>query len=150
MTPQVQRGRRIFLFISTGIVIRQLIILGLNLSQGFANVDWNRGVLLPISIAACVAYLWEGEKWAIGMTAASCIISGAAKIVLCARLLIPLALVTPAKFIEVFLLVAVPTLLFIGLPGALYLSAGLTFLLSPSVRAFFAYQREKQRELELD
>ncbi len=150
MTSQVQLGRRIFLVLATAIVLIQLVTIGINLSDGFANLNWTRGVLFPISIAGSVAFMWEGEKWLVGFAAVCCIFIGATKIFFCAYLLISLALITPPNASEIFLLVAVPSLLFTGFPGTLHLIAGLMFLLSQSVSAFFAYQREQRRPLALD
>lgn len=148
MSPQVQRGRRVFLILAGLVVVLKLIPVGLALADGFANVNWLRGVVLPVSLAMCVGYLWEGEKWLIWLVSLACVVAGGSQLFACIYLVVSLAWMTPFKASWVFLMFAQPTVLLLGVPGAINMTAGLLFLLSPSLKAFFQYQRETHADFE--
>jgi len=148
MSPQVQRGRRVFLILAGLVVVLKLIPVGMALANGFANVNWLRGVVLPVSLAMCVVCMWEGENWLIWLVSLPCVVAGGSQLFACIYLVVSLAWMTPFKASWLFLMFAQPTVLLLGVPGAINLTAGLLFLLSPSLKAFFQYQRASHTNFE--
>lgn len=149
MTPQAQRGRRLFLCLATVIVLHKSVAIGLALSHGFANVDWFQKVLLPASLAMCVVFMWDGENWLRWPAALTCLLGGGFQFFICAHGLITLALITPFKAAWLYFQFAVPLVLLFGITGTFYLAAGFLFLLSPSLQAFFRFQRERISPIDL-
>ena len=145
MTPQERRGKRLFLILATLIILEKLAGVGLALSGGLTEVKWFKSVVQPIGFALAVAFLWQGDVWLRWLVGAACVFSGGLLAFVSGRVLVKLAGVTPPEATGFFLQVAGYPIGLVGIFGLLYVVAGLLFLFSPSMRAFFRYQRERRR-----
>ena len=143
MTHQERRGKRLFLVLATTIILHKLLDVGFAFTGGLATVNWMRGVLQPAVIAISVAYIWEGENWLRCLLGAAFVLHGAVQLWLGGRVLIAFAEKTPPKAAGYFWQVIGIPFGIIALIGLFYVMAGLLFLFSPSMRAFFKYQRER-------
>jgi len=141
MTPQEQRGKRLFLVLATLIVLEKLAGIVLALSGGLAEVNWLKSVAQPIAFAGAVVYLWQGEVWLRWLVGIAYVFSGSVLVYVSARLFRIFAEEMPPKSSSLMQVVGYP-IRFVGLFGLLNVIAGLLFLFSPSMRAFFRYQRE--------
>lgn len=142
MTAQEIRGKRLFLMLASIIITSKLAGIGLTLSRGLTELNWNKSIAQPLAFAGAVACLWWGSiftRWLVGL---SCLLSGGLQVLVAVRLLVKLAERTPLEATGFFLQVAVFPIGVFGLFGLLYCLAGLLFLFSPSMRAFFQYQQE--------
>jgi hypothetical protein len=146
MTPQERRGKRLFLVLAAVIVLDEVAGAGLTVSGGVAELNWFRSVAQPLGFAIAVACLWYGDNWLRWLVGAACVLSGASLIFLCTWMLIQFAGVTPPKATGLLMQLAGYPPAIVGLIGLFYLAAGLLFLFSPAMRAFFRYQREGGRE----
>ena len=142
MTPQERRGKRLFLVLATLIILEKLAGLAITLTAGLAEINWLRSVLQPVAFALAVAFLWQGDTWLRWLVGAACLLSGGLLAFICGRVLLKLAGETPPAATEVFMQVVGYPIGLVGVYGLLYVLAGLLFLFSPSLRAFFRYQRE--------
>jgi hypothetical protein len=142
VTSQERRGQRLFLVLASLIILDKLAAVGFALAGGMANVHWLKSVVAPIGFALAVAFLWQGENWLRWLVGVACILSGGALAFVSGRLLIRFAGVTPPDATGFFMQIAGYPLGIVGLIGLFYLIAGLLFLFSPSLQAFFRYQRE--------
>jgi hypothetical protein len=145
MTPQERRGKRLFLVLATLIVLEKLAGVGLTLSGGLAEVRWLKSVAQPLGFAIAVAFLWQGDVWLRWLVGVACVLSGGLLAFVSGRVLVKLAGVTPPEATGYFMQVAGYPIGLVGAFGLLYVLAGLLFLFSPGMRAFFRYQREGPR-----
>jgi hypothetical protein len=145
MGPLERRGKRLFLILATFIILDRLVGVGLALHGGWAGLDWLRSVVRPIGVAMAVGFLWQGDVWLRWAVGAACVVVGAPQVFVSGHLLYKLAKVTPPKATGFLTQVVGSALGVIGLIGLFYLAAGLLFLFSPSMWAFFRYQREGRR-----
>jgi len=147
MTPRERRGRTLFLILASVLILEKLTDVGFAFSKGLAEVKWSKSVLQPLCLAASVAFLWQGDRWLRWLVGAVYVFSGGVQIYLMAHFLGKLAQgnigadVPPEKAAIVLRVLGAPIGV-IGVFGLLHLLAGLLFLLSPSMIAFFRYQRE--------
>lgn len=145
MTPQERRGKWLFLALATLIVLEKLVGVGLTLFGGLAEVRWLKSVAQPVAFAFAVAYLWQGDVWLRWLVGVACVFSGGLLAFVSGRVLVKLAGVTPPEATGFFMQAAGYPIGLIGVVGLLYVAAGLLFLFSPSLRAFFRHQREGPR-----
>lgn len=145
MTPQERRGRRLFLILASLIILEKLAGVGLALSGGLAEVKWYKSVAQPVGLAVAVAGLWLGDVWLRWLVGVACIVTGGYSALVSGWLLVKLADGIPPEAARFFIWAAGLPIGLIGLVGLLYVLAGLLFLFSPSLRAFFRYQREGPR-----
>src|SRR5262245_22146862 len=124
------------------IVADQIVGMILALTRGFEWAQSWRTVAQPLCLALGVALLWHGENWLRWLVAIACIISGGAKIVVSGYLAYRFLAVTPKDQLGFFVDIVGWRLLVVSVGGLLYVTAGLAFLLAPSLRAFFARQRQ--------
>ncbi len=144
MSPSVGRGRRIYLAFAVLLIAEELITVGFALSHGLAEVKWWQSVARPLLFSLGVFFLWEGDDWLRWLVSVACLVTGGVAVVVAARVLFKLAEVTPpgeAGFLFRFAGVPIGIVAVVGLSRLL---AGLAFLLSPSVRAFFRHQRVRR------
>jgi hypothetical protein len=145
MTPEERRGRRLFLLLAGFIVLEKLTGVALALSGGLAEVNWIRSVAQPLALALAVVFLWNGDEWLRRLVGVACVLTGGMSAYVSVRVLIKLARVTPPKATAFLMDLAGYPLGMMALFGVLYLTAGLLFLFSPSMGAFFRYRRERGR-----
>ena len=145
MTPQERRGKRLFLVLATLLVLEKVAGITLALSGGLAEVRWVESVVQPVGFALAVAFLWQGDVWLRWLVGLMCIFSGGLLAFVCGQLLVKLAGVTPPEGAGFFMQIAGFPVGLVGVFGLLHVVAGLLFLASPSIRAFFRYQREGPR-----
>jgi hypothetical protein len=145
MTPHERLGKRLFLVLATLIILERLAGVVLALSGGLAEVKWLRSVVQPVGLVIAVAFLWQGDIWLRWLVGVACILSGGVQAFISGRVLFKLVAVTPPEATGFLLQVAGYPLGLFGVFGLLYVLAGALFLLSPSMRAFFRYQRERPR-----
>lgn len=143
MTPQAQRGRRLFLILASLIVLLKSIAIMMALSHGLENLNWRDKILTPAGFAMCVMFMWGGENWMRWTMALVCIYLGCFGVYLCIRGPITLDLSTSQATEWRYFQFAWPYYLRYGLVAAFYLTVGLLFSFSPSLNAFFKYQRER-------
>lgn len=142
MTPRERRGKRLFLILATLLILEKLYVVGLMLSGGLADVQWFRSVAQRVGFAAAIAFLWTGDVWLRWLVGVGCVLIGGLLAFVSGRILFQLAGETPPEATRVFMLVAGYPVGLVGLLGLLHVLAGLLFLFSPSMRAFFRHQRE--------
>jgi len=141
MTRKERRGKRLFVILATLIILHKLASIGFALAHGFAEVEWWKSVAQPAGFALAVALLWYGDVWLRWIIGFLCLLSGALPLYVSGNVLVKLAKMTPPEASGVFAqLVAYPVAL-VGVVSLMYVVAGLLFLFSPSLRAFFRYQR---------
>ena len=151
MTAQERRGKWIFLTFAALLIAERLLGVALALSgHGLAEIQWWKSVAQPLLFAMAVALLWQGENWLRWLVGMACLLAGGLQLFVAGRVLIRLAEVTPPEATGFFLQVAGYPLGVVGLMGLLELLAGLAFLVLPSVRAFFRYQRERRSRLDIE
>jgi hypothetical protein len=141
MNRQQIRGKWIFLFLATLLILEKLAGVGFVFSGDWGQIKWFGSVVKPLLIAAGIAFLWTGENWSRWLLSTAYILSGGFGLYLTGRIWFALSDRTPpddrAFLIDIF-----------GLPmgivaafATFHLVAGLAFLTLPSLRAFFRYQR---------
>jgi hypothetical protein len=145
MTPQELRGKRLFLILATLIILEKLASVGIALYGGLAEVKWLKSVALPLGIAMTVVFLWQGDIWLRWLVGILFVFKGSGQVYISGWLLAKLAGVTPPEATGFFMQAAGYPIGLVGVFGLLYVLAGLLFLVSPSMRAFFRYQREVAR-----
>ena len=130
-----QRGKQLFLRVAGLIVIHNLSYVVFALLVGPGNQGWFSSIALPAGFAVCVAMMWRGNnvlRWTI---AGACILFGALHLYACF-----------GKVRDDVISGALPqsdpvmSIVFEGLPGALYLVAAWLFLRSRAMLAFFDAQ----------
>jgi hypothetical protein len=146
MTRQERRGKRLFLVLATIIILDELIKVGFALSGGLADVKWLESVARPLAFVVAVALLWNGENWLRWLVGVACVVYGGGLALVSSHLLIKFGGITPPNATGNFMHVIGYPLVIVGFLAVFYLGAGLAFLLSPSLRAFFRYQREGPAE----
>src|ERR1700721_3486787 len=134
-----------FLVLATLIVLEKLSGVGIALSGGLAEVKWIKSVAMPLGIAMTVALLWQGDIWLRWLVGLLFVFTGGVRVYISGLVLAKLAGVTPPEATGFFMQAAGYPIGLIGVFGLLYVLAGLLFLVSPSMRAFFRYQREVAR-----
>jgi hypothetical protein len=144
ITPQVRRGKRLFLILAGFIILDKLAGVGLVLAGGLPDVKWLRSAALPVGFALAVACLWQGDIWLRWLVGVACIVSGGFLAFISGQVLLRLAAVTAPEAAGFFMRVAGYPIGLVGLFGLIYVLVGLLFLFSPSMRAFFKYQRQRQ------
>lgn len=144
MTALERRGKGIFLILAGLLIGERLLEVGLALSGGLGEVKWFKSVVRPLLFAVGVACLWEGENWLRWLMGTVCIFVGGVKLFVSGRLLFLVTEVTPPEATGFFLTAVGYPVGILGLIGLLELVAGLCFLVMPSVRAFFRYQRAQR------
>ena len=142
MSPVERRGRIIFLAIASLIVGLKLSSVILAFAGGWEQVQWWKSVIQPLGFALGVVCLWQGENWLRWLLALALVVIGGSHLFVVARLTSLVAKETPPQHAGFFLELLGLPLGLVGAIGLFYLSAGLVLLMSPSVKAFFAYQRE--------
>ena len=141
MTPKQVRGKWLFLVLASLLILEKLVGVGFTLTGDLANVKWFKSVAQPIFISIGLAYLWYGDIWVRWLIGAAVALSGGLVVFVCARVLIKLANVTPPRLTDFFIQTVGYPVGIVATIGALHLIAGLLLLFSPSIRAFFRYQR---------
>ena len=145
MTLQERRGKRLFLVLATLIILEKLagVVLALIVADG--AIDWRKSILQPLGTALAVGFLWQGDVWLRWLVGIALVLWGGLMTFVSAHVLILLAKRTPPDDAGFYMRwVGYPIGIF-ALFGLFYLTAGLLFLISPSMRAFFRYQREGPR-----
>jgi hypothetical protein len=152
MTPQERRGKRLFVVLATLITLEKLASIGLALSNGFGEVTWWKSVGQPAGFALAVGLLWYGDVWLRWLVGFGCLLTGGLPLFVTGRLLFRLAEVTPPDATEFFMQVVLYPVALAMSVSLFYVLAGLLFLFSTSMRAFFAYQcsRAQGRSEALD
>lgn len=140
MTPQQKRGMYLFLLIAGLIVLDKVSSVALTLMGDWGEIRWWSFVLLPLGVAIGVAAMWWGDNQLRWISAGVCILSGVERIYVCSRIYLAIAAKDAQVEGESVLSVFLPSLLAVAVPGALYVLAGLSFLFSRSMLAFFQYQ----------
>ena len=142
MTPKERRGKWLFLILASLIVIEKLFGVGLTLAGDWDKIKWLRSVVGPICFCVGLTALWDGEyrfRWFMGGSIA---LIGSLQIFVIARILLKLSDLVTQDTLDLFMRVAGYPLGLVMAVGLFYLVAGLLLLFSPSIRAFFRYQRE--------
>jgi hypothetical protein len=135
-----RRGRAVFLFIATLIVLDRLSSIVLALAGDPAELRLWRSVCIPALMILGVLSLWQGETWPRRLFALWCLLHGGLILAPLGFVLFRMAEITPPEKSDVFQGV---TVFLLGLPllyAAFYMLAGAVLWLSPSVRAFSAHQ----------
>jgi hypothetical protein len=148
MTALERRGKRLFLFLATLIILPQLVDVAYALSGDLAEVNWLRSVAMPLGFVMAVMFLWHGDVWLQWVPGVCCTVYGAVLWLVSFSVMVKRAGVNPPKADEALEQFTPYTFdiifsLGLGMLGLLYLMAGLLFLFSPSMRAFFEYQRDR-------
>lgn len=142
MTPKERRGKWLFLILAGLIVLEKLAGIGFALSDGLGQVNWFKSVVTPLGVLCAVIALWYGELLMQRLVGGMYILIGASQLYLAIRSLQQLQpKLTPDN--AEFLIATLGTAFYIIAAFAVvYLLLGLLFLFSPSMSAFFRYQRE--------
>lgn len=134
-----------FLVLATLLILEKLAGVAFTLSGGLGEVRWFKSVAQPVGCALAVACLWQGDVWLRWLVGIACVFCGGLQTFVSGLLLVKLAGVTPPDATWFFMQAIGYPIGLIGVIGLLYVIVGLLFLLSPSMRAFFRYQREGPR-----
>ncbi|HEY1068370.1 MAG TPA: hypothetical protein VGE52_19765 [Pirellulales bacterium] len=148
MTPDELRGRRQYLVLATLLIAQQLGAIGIALSHGLSQLNWRDSLILPLLTISGYVFISEGKVWLRWVVGVSNVLSGVRDMFLgvapwtlfpsLAGLFGPIREVDPDA---VGLTALTPFALTFAF-GLLEFVGGLMFLLSPSILAFFRYQRE--------
>ena len=137
MPPTARRGRNTFLVLIAPIVADCAAAIVIALSGDWQLIHWTASVLTPLWIVGWFGYLSLFGQWPfVALSVMHCLFPGAGLIIhgVQGNSLAPGG---PWGHLS-----NCPSAVVIAL-GAWYLAAGLALMLFPSVRAFFAHQREK-------
>jgi hypothetical protein len=140
MTPQEQRGRWLFLTLATLIMLDKLLGLGLTISGGVAEVNWFKVLLQPVGFAIILAFVWYGDRSMRLLLGWVSLLIGGLQVFTCVRIFTKLALRTPPKAAGFLMQFAGYSLGIVAAIGLFYFVAGLSFLASPSLKAFCHYR----------
>jgi hypothetical protein len=142
MTRLERRGKWLFLTLATLIVLEKLVGVGFALSEGLVEINWFRSVVSPIGVFCAIVGLWQGDEWLRRLVGGMFLLMGASQLYLSIRSMGALERKTPPGDANVLIDLVGTAFLMIGAFAVIYLIMGLLFLLSPSMKAFFRYQRE--------
>lgn len=142
MTNRERRGRLLFLILSVLIVLDKLFGAGLAVYTNWPDVRWLKGVIQPLGLALGVVLLWDGDTWLRWLMGTAFVVTGGVSVLVSGWLLFRFAEVTPPAATGLFVQAVGYPLGIVAALGLFHLTAGLLLLLSPSMRAFFRYQRE--------
>jgi hypothetical protein len=142
MTPLVRRGKWIYVILATVIVLDQLGSIVAAMVGDRTAFGWVRSVIQPLIFAIPVAVLWFGDAWLRWIVSASCFLTGVLFLFVSIRLLITFG-EPPPQSLGIFIQRGSYPLGLIVAFGVFYLAAGMLFVFSPSVRAFFEHQRNQ-------
>ena len=144
MAVSIARGRRIFLFFATGMVVLKLLSLASAFSNGFGEVKWIKSVLTPIGLLAALYVCSTGDqffRWLLGIAMT---FTGLAMSYVCIRIMVVTAKITKPEQSEFFFQIIGIPVGFLLLFALFDLAMGLSLLLSPSVKAYLIMKREEQ------
>jgi hypothetical protein len=153
MTPQERRGKRLFLILATLTILDKLAGVGVAFIPFLAEGKWSRSdaqaagfaLAFAAGFALAVVYLWQGHIWLRWLVGGACLLAGGLATFVSGLVLMSFAGRTPPDATGLLIQVARNLAGILGLFGLLYVVAGLLFLFSPSMRAFYRYQRERPR-----
>ena len=95
-----------------------------------------------MGLVFAIGGLWTGDEWLRRLVGAAFVFLGAANFYLSGRIYNAVAQTMPPEGDDVFTRIVGYSMGVVAAFGLFYLSVGLLILLSPSLRAFFRYQRE--------
>ncbi len=141
MTPRERRGAWVYWTLVVLIALDKLSGVGLALSDGLGQVNWWRGVILPLCPLLGMIFLRDGDRWLRWLMGVVLIAAGGLKLFAVGRVMFKLAEVGTPESNDLLLRV-------FGLPvgvlvakEVLYMLAGVAILALPSLRAYFEYRR---------
>jgi hypothetical protein len=142
-----QRGMRLFLFLATLIILPKLVEVAEALCDDLAEVNWLTSVAIPLVFVMAVVFMWQGQVWLQWVLGVCCAVYGAVLWLVSLIVLVKLGVHPPeeTEASEQFTRYTIDIMLSIGhgMSGLLHMMAGFVFLFSPSMRAFFQYQRQR-------
>lgn len=140
--PTRTQEQWLFLILATIIALEKLIGIGFVFSEGLGEVNWFKSVVTPVGVFCAIVGLWQGDVWLRRLVGGMFLLTGASTLYLSIRSMVALQGKMQPHDPD-FLIETVGTaFLIFGVFGVMYLLVGLLFLFSPSMRAFFRYQRE--------
>ena len=143
MEPLARRGKRLFLILATLFTIAQVAGVILALTKGGGEIRWFKSVLLPLAQIVSFAFMWQGDIWLRRLVEIWQMMSGALEVYVGAKIYMTLRGVTPPEnpqlLNETF---GFPLAMLVAF-GFFWVLAGVFLLFSPSLSAFFSYQRDR-------
>jgi hypothetical protein len=137
MSPMARRGRKFFLVLIAPIVVDCAAAIVVALCGDWQSIQWTASVLMPLWIVGWLGFLYlRGYRSSLFLVEFFCLVPG---IGLIKRGIRGNSLVHGGAWGH---LAGCPSIVVVAI-GAWYLTAGLALMLLPSVRAYFAHQREK-------
>lgn len=136
MSANVRRGRLIYLVFAIAIVVDLVSSAVLSLILNSENFSLLKSVVIPLAVIYFILDLWQGDKLTRWLLASWTLVRGAGNLFTVALILYRLASVTKPEQTDFFIDVIVIPFLIPMLYGVFYLAAGLTLLLSPSIKLF--------------
>jgi hypothetical protein len=136
----VRRGRLFFLILASLIVLDRGASILFAIVAGAEDFSLWRSVLVPGFIIFGVVSLWWGDVWTRRVLAGWLLLKGGTHLFVFGSVLLGLQAVTPPEQTRFFVQMSA---ILVGIPilyGGFYIFAGLSLLLSRSLRAFFEHQ----------
>lgn len=140
MSLSVRRGRLIYFAFATFVIGDLVASAGLSLMLKSGNFDLLRSVLIPLGVTYLILDLWQGDRLSRWLVALWAMIRGGGMLLSFAFVLYRLGSVTLPEQTDFFVDIIVKPFLIPIFYGGTYFVAGLTLLLSPSLKMFCKYQ----------
>lgn len=141
MTPRERRGAWVYWTLIVLIAADKLSGVGLTLSDGLGQVNWWRGVILPLCPLLGIIFLRDGDRWLRRLMGCVLIAAGGLKLFAVGRVMFMLAEAgTPESNDFLLRVFGLPVGVIVA-KEVLYMLAGVAILALPSLRAYFEYRR---------
>lgn len=141
MTPLERRGMWLYLGLAGLVAAEQLAGAALAIAQGLAAAAWFRALVQPCCLLVAVAYLGFGENWVRWFVALACALTGLVRLWQVTLFWHGLGESAPPEHRDVlFRVQGVPLGVALAI-GIFYLLVCVCLLLSPGLKAFFAFRR---------